>query len=458
MSTVTAAIFGAPAPEDILTEAGAAERFARRHGEDVRYDHARQRWLLWAGHRWRPDPDAGVRRLALEFARAWQREAVEIADRDRREAVLRHALRYERNDAQRALLDLARTMRPIADTGQGWDADPWILGVPNGVVDLRTGVLRSGQRRDRISLTAGVAFDRDARSVLWDRALTSILVDETAIGFLQVAAGYSATADTSRDAWFLAFGHGRNGKGTLLNPIRRALGEYAAELPASVFDARRDAASYDLAVLPGKRLITCSEAGDTIKLNHDRIKQITGGDALRAANKYEKSVEFTPVAKLWLTANRKPRVADDSPAFWARVMLIPFAQSFVGREDRTLRPALEQDPTHQAAVLAWIVRGAVSYAAEGLHAPDLITAATASYQTESDPLAEFLEDACEADPEAEVAAADLFEHYQHWARAQGMTDRDLLTQTMFGRLMSARLPHHKIGVRKHYIGVARRSL
>jgi len=31
---------------DILTEAGAAERFCREHGDDVRFDHRRQRWLI----------------------------------------------------------------------------------------------------------------------------------------------------------------------------------------------------------------------------------------------------------------------------------------------------------------------------------------------------------------------------------------------------------------------------
>jgi len=29
-----------------LTEAGAAERFARLHGEQVRFDHRRNRWLV----------------------------------------------------------------------------------------------------------------------------------------------------------------------------------------------------------------------------------------------------------------------------------------------------------------------------------------------------------------------------------------------------------------------------
>ena len=69
-----------------------------------------------------------------------------------------------------------------------------------------------------------------------------MLVTDDVLAFVQTAAGYSTTGDTRRDCWFLAHGDGRNGKGTLLHPIRRALGDYAAELPAAVLDARRDAA------------------------------------------------------------------------------------------------------------------------------------------------------------------------------------------------------------------------
>jgi phage/plasmid-associated DNA primase len=83
-----------------------------------------------------------------------------------------------------------------------------------------------------------------------------------------------------------------------------------------------------------------------LKPNHDRVKQ------LRAANKYERSFEFDPVCKLWLSSNRKPRVSDDSIAFWAQVRMISYPVSFVGRENRGLRPALERNPEHQVAVLA----------------------------------------------------------------------------------------------------------
>ena len=66
--------------DDRLTEAGAAERFARIHGADVRYDWRRLRWLLWQGHRWMPDDDSAVTRLGIEFSRGWQREALDLPD------------------------------------------------------------------------------------------------------------------------------------------------------------------------------------------------------------------------------------------------------------------------------------------------------------------------------------------------------------------------------------------
>lgn len=443
---------------DRLTEAGAAERFARLHGDDVRYDHRRSQWLLWEGHRWAPDLDGGITRLAIAFSRTWQREAVEIPDPKARALAFTAAVRLERRDALRAMLALAADLAPITDAGRTWDLDPWLLGAANGVIDVRTGRLRDGRREDRITLQVAVPFDAQARSTLWTAAVQTILVVPEKIQFLQTALGYSTTGDMRRDCWFLSVGNGRNGKGTLFSPVRRVLGDYAAELPASVLDARRDAPPYDLAVLPGKRFVVSSEAGDSLRLHHDRVKQLTGGDGLRAAAKYEHSVEFTPTCKLWLSANKKPTVTDDTDAFWARVLLVPFTESFVGREDRNLRPTLEHDPAHQAAILAWLVAGAVRYAAEGLEPPATVQAATRAYAEESDILAEFIAEACERMPAAVVRAAELYAHYRTWASHQGYQDRETLTATAFGRRMGAKFAkrHAETGV--VYAGIARRGI
>ena len=125
---------------------------------------------------------------------------------------------------------------------------------------------------------------------------------------------------------------------------------------------------------------------------------------------------------------------------------------------RGLRPALVQEPAHQAAVLAWIVEGAKRYYAEGLTAPASITAATKEFERESDPLSDFLEEACEPEPDSEVRAAELFDHYCDWAKVEGLTERERVSATMFGRRMRELLESAKTRNGRVYRGVARKDL
>src|SRR5215212_10704422 len=50
-----------------------------------------------------------------------------------------------------------------------------------------------------------------------------------------------------------------------------------------------------------------------------------------------------PEFKLVLVTNHRPKVDGDDDAIWRRLRLIPFEQSFEGREDRTLAEKLEAE-------------------------------------------------------------------------------------------------------------------
>ena len=128
-------------------------------------------------------------RLSITFARGWQGDCLQIADRDRREAAMKFALRLERRDSMNNVLAIARAVKPIADVGEQWDTDPWLLGAANGVVDLRTGDLRDGRRDDCITLNTGIAYDADATSELWDTTLRDVLLTDDMIAFFQCAVG-----------------------------------------------------------------------------------------------------------------------------------------------------------------------------------------------------------------------------------------------------------------------------
>ncbi len=182
------------------------------------------------------------------------------------------------------MLALAQDFRPIADTGGGWDADPWLLGVPNGVVDLRTGELRPGRREDRITMQTAVPYDPEATCPRWKQFLVEIFADdEELIGFVQRAVGYSITGITSEQCLLVLYGTGANGKGTLTITLKFVLGDYAWNMPFSTIEMRNRAAiPNDLAALVGRRFVMASETNDGARLNEARVKALTGCDPITA--------------------------------------------------------------------------------------------------------------------------------------------------------------------------------
>lgn len=454
MTTVTAAIFGRVELNDKLTEAGAAERFARLHGDEVRYDHRRSRWLLWGGHRWAPDVDDAITRIGLAFARTWQRDTLEIGDLERRKATIAAALRLERRQALASMLELAAALKPIADAGDNWDRDPWLLGVPNGVVDLRTGTLREGRREDAITMSTAVEYGLDAKCPRWERFIAEVFGDDNELAtFVQRAIGYSLSGDTSEQVLFLCYGRGANGKGSMTQTLSSVLGDYAYAMPFSTVELhQRSAIPNDVAALLNRRFVSASEMNDGTRLNESRVKALTGCDPITARFLHAEFFTFKPVAKYWLSVNHKPVVRDDSYAFWRRLRLIPFQQTFA--VNATLGAELRAEA---AGILAWCVRGCLAWQQHRLEVPAAVTEATAAYEAESDVLRGFLEEAIEAQPESEIAAAELYQHYRTWAEAHNLTDRERLSATAFGRKMGERFPYRRVGGRKLYLDLARRS-
>ena len=439
-----------------LTETGDAEFLASIYGERLRFIRRRGEWFVFTTHRWAPDA-GDVHRLAKDAIRRRQAAAVALKDTDERKARVKWAISGESRRRIDNMIALARSEPTISDEGDGWNVDPWLLGVENGVLDLRTGDLRPGRPDDRITMSAGVPYDRDAKSELWNRTLREVFCgNDDLISFMQRALGYSLTGDTSFDCWFFCYGGGRNGKGTVLGAVRAAVADYAHELPGSALDlSQRDKVPADIAQLPGKRFVTSAETGNAIRLNHDRIKQLTGGDPVRARDFYEKFFEFRPACKLWLAGNDKPRVIDDSEGFWARVRLIPFEASFIGREDRSIRPTLERDPVHRQAVLAWLVDGCLAFQREGLHPPACVTQATQEYRNESDQLADFYASRCVIREGVECKASDLYNEYVLWANAVSTPHR--FGSKNFFKKVGARFSKKEKGSGNWYQGVGVRD-
>lgn len=240
----------------------------------------------------------------------------------------------------------------------------------------------------------------------------------------------------------------------LLRIILNILGDYGIVVPFSTIEQQRSGAiPNDVAMLDGPRFAALSETTDNAKFHEGRIKSITGSDPLSARFLHGEFFTFTPQVKLWLSVNHLPAVADDSHAFWRRIRQLPFTQTF------PVNPRFPDTLMAEATgILAWMVRGCVRWHQEGLHTPAAVVNATNQYRESTDPLADFIREACNVSPGSEVGASDLYQHYTTWATKAGMSDRERLSATKFGARISERFVKGHTRFGKVYHGIARGTL
>ena len=325
------------------TDAGNGEVLADLYGDQLRYDWRRERWLKWGGHIWLTATTGQLIALAKRAARE-RYVAASAAENDLQR---KWAFGSESKSRAEAAVYFARAEPPISDTGEGWDADLMLLGCPNGTVELATGTFRPGRREDRLTRGVAVPYDSQATCPRWEQFLEEVFWgDRELIDFLWRSIGYSLTGSIKEQIFWLLHGpRGSNGKSIFLGTLRYVLGDLAYSASFSLFDyACRDAHPQNLAQLEARRFVTAAESAESCRLNEDRLKALTGGEPITAHLMRENDHTFPNTSKLWLSVNHRPRVLDDSDAFWRRAMLVPFTRRFVDAEKLEDDPALARDP------------------------------------------------------------------------------------------------------------------
>jgi putative DNA primase/helicase len=434
-----------------LTELGNAVRLVEKHGADLRYCAERGEWLVWDGRRWAPDATEEARRRAVDAASdifdAARRAAV--AGDARAKALGQHAVRSQSRKYIDDTANLARTLVPAR--AADFDADPMVLNVANGTLDLRSGTLRPHRREDRLTKLAPVAFDPEARSDLLDRFLDEATGgDQEFLAFLRRLAGYTLTGSTAEECF--AFVHGPPGscKSTLLEGLKATMGDYATTASFETFLKRgpggAGSASEDIARLAGARLVVAIETDRDRKWAEGLVNQLTGGDKVAARHLYRATFEYHPQLKLWLAANHAPRVtADKMDGIWRRLHRLPFNRKIpADKRDPKVKATLTDPAVSGSAWLAWAFRGCLDWQREGLRVPQCVRDATEAYRQENDPLAEFFAARCTFAAGARVANKVLREAYEAWHREHGSGDP--VSPREFARLLRARLvDEHEAG-------------
>jgi len=434
-------------PTEELTDLENARRFARAHGEGVRWVAKWRHWLMWDGKRRREDDTGEVVRRAKELVRALYDAAMQIGDSAERKGQVARARAAQQASRISGMLELAKSEPGITVTADQLDTDAWLLNLENGTLNLRRGELRPHRREDLITKLAQVSYDPQATCPVWDSFLKRVLAgDDQLIHWVQKAVGYSLTGDAREQCLFIAYGLGANGKSTLFNTVAFVVGGYALHTPTSTLLVKKnEAIPNDLARLYGARFVTAAEAECNRDLAEALVKQLTGGDKVAARFLHGEFFEFVPNFKVFLGVNQRPSIRGTDHAIWRRIRLIPFTVTIPDEEqDKELPEKLREE---KAGILRWALEGCMAWQRDGLQAPKAVTDATAEYREEMDVVGPFLDECCTRDPAAETPAGKLYEAFSDWCRTNGdrpMSKRDFgsrLTEKGFqrGRRKSARL-------------------
>lgn len=380
-----------------------ALRFAAEHEANRRYVALWSTWLGWDCQRWSSDDTL----KAFDDARSVCRTAAASCNETKLSKSIASAATVA------AVERLARADRRLAARAVQFDANPWLLNTPAGVIDLLTGEKRPALREDYMTKMTRVGAEGDCPR--WLAFLQTITDGDTDIErFLARAVGYTLTGSTREHAFFFLHGTGGNGKSVFVETISKVLADYATAAPIEMFTTTKfQGHTTDVAGLQGSRMATASETDQGRSLAEARVKLLTGGDAISARRMRADNVTFTPQFKLWMTGNHKPTITTNDEAIRRRMHLIPFTVSIPPwRRDQKLPEKLEAE---WPGILAWAIEGCREWLKIGLAPPASVRQATDEYLSSEDAKLCWLESEVVFDANALATTDSLFGSWKEWA-------------------------------------------
>lgn len=358
----------------------------------------------------------GTKKAMAAFNEAQRRsfEKYERAETYRKYAIKRRDTKYIS-----AALKEARPMIQIEQ--RVLDADEFLLNLPSGTCDLRTGAIREHNAQDYITKQTAVDPSGDGMDVWEDALQTFFQGDADLIRYVQEIVGLAAIGKVYIEALVIAFGEGRNGKSTFWNTIARVLGTYSGNMSADTLTVgcKRNVKP-ELAEAKGKRMIIAAELEEGMRLNTSNVKQLCSTDEIYAEKKYKAPFSYVPTHTLVLYTNHLPRVGAIDQGTWRRLIVIPFNAKIEGKADiKNYADFLFK--TAGGAVLQWIIEGAKRVIAGDykIVQPRVVQDAIQKYKENNDWLSHFLEDCCEIDPSYEAKSGEVYNTYRSYCNQMG---------------------------------------
>jgi putative DNA primase/helicase len=397
--------------EPLQTRVG--RHWAQENAETFCYDHEREQWMRWDGSRWETERTDAALDSMINFV-----EALRVRDPRGYKGAANVSF-------MRSSLSIAAASRLMARKSDDFDADPFLLGVPGGQVNLLTGEIEAPRQLSMISKQV-IVRPVKGPCPKWMAFLKQAHAgQEEVVDWLQKFCAEVLLGKQTDHHFAFFYGDGGNGKSQFLETIRELMGDYAEEAQEGTFTRPEKGAyhghTHVLARLRGKRLVTVSEPGVGDVWDLGRIKAWAGGNIISANHMRQESVPFKPVGMLVCTANHQLKVESVDNAVARRLKYLVWPHKFHGDgyehltvTDLGAKIMAEEGPQ----ILWWMIQGVPRLLAEGLGAADVMKREAKNYLREQDTMQRFIDETFVADEQVQpgVNLRDAVAIYNEWAR------------------------------------------
>lgn len=456
-----------------LNERGDGMLFAAIHCGKFVHVKKLDTWLYWAGNHWKIDEEDLHIDAADLVAQYYESYAADLRAR------IDDLRRNDKNAEAKMLDDLVRQYKKrinkirtlkgarvccdysfrigpgsLSVREEQLDQKPMLLACSNCVVDLSTGEMVESKPEDYILNAVKVEWKGiNEPCPTWENFFDVIHQSDVEIKRLVHAMlGYSTTGLRTEHFLGCFIGEGRNGKGTMFETIRAILGDLAwAISPELLLEQRHTRSSAgpspDLYSLMGRRMVIASETDEGARISASQVKRLTGGDTIKTRSPHEKyEINFRPTHKLFLYSQHPPNGLAKDYALAKRLIYINYPLKFVDnpsdknerQRDKDLPAKLEAEAS---GILAWLVRGALMWKADGgLKPPAKVLAAVEAQRRQDDVILQYHEDYLEPDDgDKYLKFADIYASFEKFFETEISKDsRYLPSKKKFSKWLADR--------------------
>lgn len=280
-------------------------------------------------------------------------------------------------------------------------------------------------------------FDASASCPQWLEFLSEVFDDDQErIDTLQQWFGYNLIADNRQHKIAMLIGPPRSGKGTTMAVMSAMLGKHnIANTSLASLGGR-----FGLEPLVGKLSALIDEGhlgkfSDTSQIL-ERLKAISGGSEQTVDRKGVAALSSVALKiRFTMAVNELPRLSDSSAAMRARLLVIPYFNTYEGNEDFGL---VDRLLTEIPGITNWALQGLRRLKEVGrFRNPSVGEEILREFEHLSSPIKAFIDDCCVVNSDASVRRQDLQLAWHMWCEQKGHvpgSDAD------FGRKLRAVIP------------------